>query len=36
VTWIEEAKRDATRTKGLATTIEWLTLGRRRNRKYER
>ena len=36
VQWITEAKRDATRQKRLATTIEWLAEGKRRNWKYER
>ena len=31
-----EAKTDATRDKRLATTIEWLTEGKRRNWKYEK
>ena len=35
VEWINEAKTDATRDKRLATTIEWLTEGKRRNWKYE-
>jgi uncharacterized protein YdeI (YjbR/CyaY-like superfamily) len=35
VEWITEAKTDATRDKRLATTIEWLTEGKRRNWKYE-
>ncbi len=35
VQWITEAKTDATRDKRLATTIEWLTEGKRRNWKYE-
>lgn len=34
--WIAEAKTDATREKRLATTIEWLTEGKRRNWKYEK
>lgn len=34
--WIGEAKSDATRDKRLATTIEWLTEGKRRNWKYEK
>lgn len=33
--WITEAKTDATRDKRIATTIEWLTEGKRRNWKYE-
>ena len=36
VDWITEAKTDATRDKRLATTIEWLSEGKRRNWKYER
>lgn len=35
IEWITEAKTDATREKRLATTIEWLSEGRRRNWKYE-
>lgn len=35
VEWITSAKREATREKRLATTIEWLTEGKRRNWKYE-
>lgn len=35
VEWITEAKTDATRDKRLATTIEWLAEGKRRNWKYE-
>lgn len=34
--WISEAKTDATRAKRLATTVEWLTEGKRRNWKYEK
>lgn len=34
--WIAEAKTDATRDKRLATTIEWLSEGKRRNWKYEK
>jgi uncharacterized protein YdeI (YjbR/CyaY-like superfamily) len=33
--WIAEAKQDATRQKRMATTIEWLSEGKRRNWKYE-
>jgi uncharacterized protein YdeI (YjbR/CyaY-like superfamily) len=33
--WITEAKQDATRAKRLATAIEWLGEGKRRNWKYE-
>ena len=36
VEWITEAKTDATRRKRLATTLEWLAEGKRRNWKYER
>lgn len=36
VQWIEEAKTDATRDKRLATTLEWLSEGKRRNWKYEK
>ena len=35
VEWITEAKQDATRAKRLATSIEWLAEGKRRNWKYE-
>jgi uncharacterized protein YdeI (YjbR/CyaY-like superfamily) len=35
VEWITEAKRDETRRKRLATTVEWLAEGRKRNWKYE-
>ncbi len=35
VEWITEAKTEATRDKRLATTIEWLSEGKRRNWKYE-
>ncbi len=35
VEWILEAKREETRAKRLATTIEWLAQGKRRNWKYE-
>ncbi len=35
IEWINEAKTDTTRNKRLATTIEWLTEGKRRNWKYE-
>jgi len=33
--WITEAKRDETRAKRMATAIEWLAEGKRRNWKYE-
>lgn len=35
VEWLTEAKTDPTREKRLATTIEWLAEGKRRNWKYE-
>ena len=35
VEWITEAKQDATRARRLATAIEWLAEGKRRNWKYE-
>jgi uncharacterized protein YdeI (YjbR/CyaY-like superfamily) len=34
VEWITEAKREETRAKRLATTIQWLTQGKSRNWKY--
>ena len=36
VEWITEAKTEPTREKRLATTIEWLSEGKRRNWKYEK
>jgi len=33
--WIAEAKRDETREKRVATAIEWIAEGKRRNWKYE-
>ena len=36
IEWINEAKTDATRDKRLATTIEYLSEGKRRNWKYEK
>jgi uncharacterized protein YdeI (YjbR/CyaY-like superfamily) len=33
--WIAEAKQDATRHKRIATAVEWLSEGKRRNWKYE-
>jgi len=33
--WVSEAKRDETRQKRIATAIEWLAEGKRRNWKYE-
>lgn len=35
IEWITEAKTELTRDKRLATTIEWLAEGKRRNWKYE-
>lgn len=35
IEWIAEAKTEPTREKRLATTIEWLSEGKRRNWKYE-
>lgn len=35
VEWVTEAKREETRTKRLAQTVEWLAEGKRRNWKYE-
>lgn len=35
VDWIGEAKTDATRQRRIATTLEWLAEGKRRNWKYE-
>lgn len=36
VEWISDAKQDSTRAKRLATSLEWLAEGKRRNWKYER
>ena len=36
VEWITEAKREETRAKRIATTLEWLAKGKSRNWKYER
>lgn len=36
VEWIVDAKTEVTRAKRLATAIEWLTEGKRRNWKYEK
>jgi uncharacterized protein YdeI (YjbR/CyaY-like superfamily) len=33
--WIAQAKRDETREKRVATAIEWIAQGKRRNWKYE-
>ncbi len=35
IAWITDAKREATRNKRLATTIEWLSEGKKKNWKYE-
>lgn len=35
VDWIAEAKQDSTRKKRIATAVEWLSEGKRRNWKYE-
>jgi uncharacterized protein YdeI (YjbR/CyaY-like superfamily) len=35
IEWITEAKQPATREKRLATTVEWVAEGKRRNWKYE-
>jgi uncharacterized protein YdeI (YjbR/CyaY-like superfamily) len=35
ISWLEEAKSDATREKRLATAIEWIGEGKARNWKYE-
>jgi uncharacterized protein YdeI (YjbR/CyaY-like superfamily) len=35
IEWVGEAKRDETRAKRIATAIEWLSEGKRRNWKYE-
>ena len=36
IAWVTEAKQDETRVKRLATSMEWLAEGKRRNWKYER
>lgn len=36
IEWITSAKREATRAKRLATTIEWLSEGKKKNWKYEK
>lgn len=36
VEWIGEAKRDETRHKRIATAIEWLSEGKKRNWQYEK
>ena len=35
IAWITDAKREETRNKRLATTIEWLSEGKKKNWKYE-
>jgi len=35
IEWITEAKRPSTRQQRLATTLEWLAAGKKRNWKYE-
>jgi len=35
IAWITEAKTDATRQKRIATTLDWLAEGKRRNWKYQ-
>lgn len=34
IEWITEARREATRQKRLATTLQWLAEGKSRNWKY--
>jgi len=36
IEWINDAKTEATRTKRILTTVEWLTEGKGRHWKYER
>ena len=36
VEWITEAKRPETRARRLATAVEWMAEGKRRNWKYEK
>ncbi len=36
IEWINEAKREETRNKRVATTLEWLAEGKSRNWKYQR
>lgn len=36
ISWIEEAKTEATRNKRISTTLEWLSEGKSLNWKYER
>ena len=35
IEWITEAKRDETRTKRIATAVEWIAEGKQRNWKYQ-
>jgi uncharacterized protein YdeI (YjbR/CyaY-like superfamily) len=35
IEWIEESKREETRKKRLATAVEWMAEGKKRNWKYE-
>jgi len=35
VQWLEEAKTEPTRDKRLATAVEWIADGKKRNWKYE-
>lgn len=34
--WVLDAKQDATRAKRIATTVEWVAAGKKRNWKYEK
>ena len=36
IEWVTEAKTEATRTRRMATSLEWLAAGKGRNWKYER
>jgi uncharacterized protein YdeI (YjbR/CyaY-like superfamily) len=36
ITWLEEAKTEATRTKRLDTAIEWISEGKQRHWKYQK
>jgi uncharacterized protein YdeI (YjbR/CyaY-like superfamily) len=36
VTWIAEAKTEATRQRRLETAVEWIAEGKGRNWKYEK
>ncbi len=36
IEWIDDAKRDETRAKRVATALEWIAAGKGRNWKYER